>query len=152
LQQSHQQDFLTVGSMGCASAIAFGVCLGQPKRRVILVDGDGACLMRLETMALIGHYKPSNLLHIIADNNSYESTGSQKTLSDTAHFIDIAKACEYQEAVLVDSEANLYHELIHFQKGPKLILVKVVNFSRSNLSRPTLTPLENKQYFMKFLL
>ena len=74
-------DFLMVGSMGCASALAFGVALGKPNNRIIVIDGDGACLMRLETMALIGHYKPKNLVHIIIDNKVYESTGSQKMLS-----------------------------------------------------------------------
>jgi phosphonopyruvate decarboxylase len=150
-QQGHQQDFLTVGSMGCASAVAFGIAVGQPERRIILIDGDGACLMRLETMVLIGHYKPAHLLHIVIDNNVYESTGSQKTLSDTTDFVRFAHACQYAEAVMVDNIEDLKRECSHLSSGPKLVRIKVVNYSRNNLGRPKTTPLENKYHFMTFL-
>lgn len=148
----HHQDFLTVGSMGCASAIGFGISLGQPKRRVVIIDGDGACLMRLETLSLIGHYRPNHLLHIIIDNNAYESTGSQKTLSGTTDFIEIARACQYKETVSVTSLNDLEREISNFTgKGPKLIRIKVNCYSRNNLGRPTASPLENKKMFMEFL-
>lgn len=150
-EQGHHQDFLTVGSMGCSPSIALGIAISQPERKVIVVDGDGACLMRLESLALIGHYHPRNFIHILIDNNAYESTGSQKTLSDTVNFANIAKACQYEEAVIVQNQEEFKKELINFNKGPKLIVVKVECYSRSNLGRPKTSPLENKEALMKFL-
>lgn len=151
LNKEHHQDFLTVGSMGCVAAIAFGISCGQPQRRIIVIDGDGACLMRLETLSLIGHYKPPQLLHIIINNNAYESTGSQKTLAETTNFVNIAKDCEYKFSISVKNLDTLKNELLNFKEGPKLIDMKVNTYSRSNLSRPSTTPLHNKEIFMNFL-
>ncbi|MFQ6041273.1 MAG: phosphonopyruvate decarboxylase [Candidatus Poribacteria bacterium] len=143
-----------VGSMGCASSIALGVALYQPEKKVIVLDGDGAALMRLEAMASIGHYRPSNLLHVIFDNESHESTGGQATLSPTVQFIEIAAACGYRSSVKVFTPGKL-SDIIQqslAEKGPHLIHVKVKRGSDPSLGRPTVTPVQVKERFMKLIL
>lgn len=151
LQCTHESDFLTVGSMGCASSIALGIAMQQPSKRIIVIDGDGACLMRLEAMATIGHVKPNNFLHILVDNNAYESTGAQQTQSHQIDFAAIARACGYQQATSVHSLPAFIHHVIDFQYGPSLLVVKVMSHSNKTLGRPKSTPLENKQRFMQHL-
>ena len=140
-----------VGSMGCASSIALGVALYQPNKKVIVLDGDGAALMRLEAMASIGHYHPSNLLHVILDNESHESTGGQATLSPTVQFSEIAIACGYQSSVKVFSAEKLADTIRRslIEEGPHLIHVKVKRGSDPSLGRPTVTPVQVKERFMK---
>lgn len=148
---SHQHDFLTVGSMGCSSMIALGLALTQPNKKIVALDGDGACLMRLESMAQIGSCQPRNYLHIIFDNNAYESTGNQPTLSDKLNFTQIAAACGYQSALLVSDIPHLMQSIQEITTYPALIVVKVASYSRSNLGRPTSTPVENKAMLMDYL-
>ena len=71
--QGHAHDFLTVGSMGHASQIALGIALQKPKRRVVVFDGDGAMLMHMGGMAIIGDYCPKNLVHIVFNNGAHDS-------------------------------------------------------------------------------
>ena len=151
VDQDHARDFLTVGSMGCAATIALGIAMQRSDRRVILVDGDGACLMRMEALATIGHIRPANLLHILVDNNAYESTGSQKTLSSNINIPDIAKACGYPLSLAVDTLADFKQAFSQFTHGPMMLCVKSFSYSRSDLGRPKTTPLENKIAFMEQL-
>ena len=144
LAHKHDQDFLTVGSMGCAASIALGIARYQPNKRIVLLDGDGACLMRLEAMATIGHYQPSNLTHIIIDNESYESTGAQATLSPSVNFAEIARACGYPHAEYLDALPTNDSQLACY-------VIKVPSFSRNDLPRPDRTPIENKHTFMAAL-
>ena len=151
LNQDHSRDFLTVGSMGCASTLALGIAMKAKNHRVILVDGDGACLMRLESLATIGHLKPENLLHIVIDNNAYESTGSQPTLSTNVDFAKVAMACGYESAHEFD-DADLFKEsFLNFKQGPQMLVMKSFPYSRSDLGRPKTTPIQNKVAFMKHL-
>src|SRR5690606_13601525 len=101
--------------MGCASTIALGIAMQRPDRRIIIVDGDGACLMRLEALLTIGHIKPNNLLHIIIDNNAYESTGSQSTLSSSVDFVTLAKACGYLHCLSIVKFQLLNEALTQFK-------------------------------------
>ena len=71
--------FYMIGSMGCASSLGLGLALSQPDRRVYVLDGDGALLMRMGTLATIGYQRPENLVHILLDNHCHESTGGQST-------------------------------------------------------------------------
>ena len=150
LNQPHDQDFLTVGSMGCASTIALGIAMQRPEKQVIVIDGDGACLMRLEALATIGHIKPSNLLHILIDNNAYESTGAQQTQSHHIDFTTLALACGYQHSIVI-SELNELLEYLNTAQGPTMLIVRTTLLSRENLGRPKKSALENKQSFMNHL-
>jgi phosphonopyruvate decarboxylase len=131
-----------VGSMGCASSVALGVALNAPGRPVIVLDGDGAALMRLEAMATIGRLGPPNLLHIILDNRAYESTGGQPTGSQHVDFPGIALACGYRRAVEVTSAESLIAELSRqlAGDGPALLRVRVAAYSDPGLGRPSLPP------------
>lgn len=151
LKQDHRRDFLTVGSMGCAATIALGVAMQRPERRVILVDGDGACLMRMESLATIGHVQPKNLLHVMVDNNAYESTGSQKTLSSNVDIPAVAKACSYRDSVAVETLSDFEQAFLAFDQGPAMLWVKSFPYSRPELGRPKTTPAENKAAFMEHL-
>lgn len=148
---SHAADFLTVGSMGCASTIGLGIAMEQPDRRVIVVDGDGACLMRLEALATIGHVAPKNFLHIVVDNYVYESTGNQKTLSGNVDIPAVAKACGYRHCLKAQTLADFSTHLQAVPEGPCLLWVPAMPYSRPELGRPKTTPLENKQVFMDYL-
>src|SRR5262249_43067797 len=88
-----------VGSMGCAGTLGLGLGLAQPRRRVIVLDGDGAALMRLSALATIGYERPANLVHILLDNEIHESTGGQATVSHSVDLAAVARACGYPRVV-----------------------------------------------------
>ncbi len=149
----HAKDFLTVGSMGHCSSIALGIALQQPQRDVCCFDGDGALIMHMGALAVIGAKGPKNLKHIIFNNGSHDSVGGQPT---AGFFIDIPKialACGYKSAFFAENEEQLRNavsKLISSQ-GPAILEVKVAKGSRKDLGRPTATPLQNKKAFMEFL-
>ena len=93
--QNHERDFLTVGSMGHASSIALGVALNKPEQKVWCIDGDGAALMHMGAMAVIGAQKPANLVHIVINNAAHETVGGMPTVAGTADLVGVAKACGY---------------------------------------------------------
>ena len=74
-------NFYMIGSMGLASSIGLGIAIKNPKKRIFVFDGDGNILMNLGSMTTIGTIKPKNLVHVVFDNNSHESTGGQSTNS-----------------------------------------------------------------------
>lgn len=152
-KQSHKYDFLTVGSMGHSSSIALGVALNKPNQRIWCIDGDGAVLMHMGSMAVIGVFKPSNLIHVVINNGAHETVGGMPTVAGSIDLVAIAKACGYQNAVSVDSFVNLDKELDKAKKRKELSFIEVkCNIgARNDLGRPTTTALENKQNFMKYL-
>jgi sulfopyruvate decarboxylase subunit beta len=77
--QDRSENFYMLGSMGLASSIGLGLALARPERKVIVLDGDGAVLMNLGTLATVAHQAPENYLLVILDNCCYGSTGSQPT-------------------------------------------------------------------------
>ena len=103
-QQSHQNDFLTVGAMGCSASIALGIALNQKEKQVYVFDGDGAVIMQEGTLSTIGNYSPRNLYHIVFDNESYDSTGGQPTTSTTVNFEKLALANNYLSAKTVQTK------------------------------------------------
>ena len=151
--QSHKYDFLTVGSMGHSSSIALGVAINKPDRRVWCVDGDGAVLMHMGSMAVMGANKPKNLIHVVINNAAHETVGGMPTVAGQIDLVAVAKACGYPNAVCVDTFEDLDREL-EAAKGRNelsLIEVKCSIGARDDLGRSTTTALENKQNFMKFL-
>ena len=151
--QSHKFDFLTVGSMGHASSIALGIATHRPDRRIWCIDGDGAALMHMGAMALIGAESPENLIHIIINNGAHETVGGMPTVASNIDLTGIAKACGYPSAVCVSSFDELDRELENAKnrKSLSLIEVKCSIGARDDLGRPTTTALENKRNFMEFL-
>ena len=151
--QGHQYDFLTVGSMGHSSSIALGIAINKPEKKVWCVDGDGACLMHMGSMAVIGSNRPENLVHIVINNSAHETVGGMPTVAGGIDFVSIAKACGYTYAASVEDFDALDEELEKVKKtsGLSMLEVKCALGSRSDLGRPTTTPIENKTSFMSFL-
>ena len=148
-----ETNFYVVGSMGCALSVGFGIAQQKPEKKVIVLDGDGAVLMKMGSLATMGHYKPSNLIHIVLDNEAYDSTGEQPTVSATIDLDKVALNSGYLSSIKVYTQKELEMSVKNALKtnGPHFILIKVLKGADKNLGRPKLTPLETKERFMKFL-
>ncbi len=151
--QPHKYDFLTVGSMGHSSSIALGVALNKPEKKIWCIDGDGAVLMHMGAMAVIGSNAPSNMIHVVINNGAHETVGGMPTVASNIDLVSIAKACGYKYAVSVDDFDSLDAKLTEAKgrEGLSLIEVKCSIGARDDLGRPTTTALENKQNFMEYL-
>ena len=151
--QSHKYDCLTVGSMGHTSSIALGVAINKPEQRIWCVDGDGAVLMHMGSMAVLGANAPKNVVHVVINNGAHETVGGMPTVAAKIDLVAIAKACGYPNAVCVDSFEALDRELEAAKSRNELsfIEVKCSIGARDDLGRPTTTALENKQNFMDYL-
>lgn len=149
----HSKDFLTVGSMGHSSSIALGVALQTSGKDVWCIDGDGAAIMHMGAMAVIGKIHPENFIHIVINNEAHESVGGAPTAASNIDFVSIAKACNYDYAVSVDCMDDLKTVLYEYKckRGLRFLEVKSAVGSRRDLGRPTLSPSENKTIFMDFL-
>lgn len=152
-EQGHQHDFLTVGSMGHSSSIALGVAINQPHKKIWCVDGDGAVLMHMGAMALLGVNRPANLVHIIINNGAHETVGGMPTAAGQIDLVAVAKGCGYPKAVRVSSFEELDRELLAAKEGEELVLIEVLCSigARADLGRPTTTARENKEGFMGYL-
>lgn len=151
--KDHSRDFLTVGSMGHASSIAMGVAVNKPERKIWVVDGDGAVLMHMGSMALMGAGKLSNMVHIVINNGAHETVGGMHTVADDIDLATVARGCGYPNVVCVKSFEELDKELASARDRNELsfIEVKCSIGARDDLGRPTTTAMENKQNFMKML-
>ena len=151
--QSHERDFLTVGSMGHASQIALGIALEKPDRHVWCFDGDGAVIMHMGSMAITASKAPVNFIHVLFNNGAHDSVGGQPTVGLDIDVPAIAKAVGYKHAFSVDSARGLQEILRspEILEGPTLIQVCVRKGNRKDLGRPTTTPIENKNALMHFL-
>jgi phosphonopyruvate decarboxylase len=154
-KQGHERDFLTVGSMGHATAIAAGVAIFKTSRQVFCLDGDGASIMHMGNMATIGQNGTENLKHIIFNNAVHDSVGAQPTdaAGENFSFTKIALGCGYKEAISVHEEKDIIAAVKHLRdaKGPCLLEIKCNSGHRKDLGRPTRKPVENKSDFMHFL-
>ena len=148
----NKQFFYQVGSMGCASAIGLGIALNN-KKKIIVIDGDGAALMKMGNFTTIGANQPLNLIHILLDNNVHDSTGQQLTNASTVDFTSVAISCGYKISYLVNNlngfERSLKESLK--KKGPIFINVKIKPGSINNLGRPTVSPNKVARRFQNFL-
>jgi phosphonopyruvate decarboxylase len=129
-----------VGSMGCAAPFALGLAIAQPARRVIVLDGDGAVLMRMGALATIGHERPANLVHVCLDNEVHDSTGGQATVSSTADLGNIARACGYLVERVSSTEAVTALVARPARPGPVFIHIKTAPGESGGLSRPGIAP------------
>lgn len=152
--QGHQHDFLTVGSMGHSSSIALGVALHRPDKKVWCIDGDGAVLMHMGAMAVIGANRPKNLVHVIINNGAHESVGGMPTVASEINLKEIAKACGYSYVISADSFERLDKELklAKEQNILAMIEVKCAIDARKDLGRPTSTPKKNIRVFMQSMV
>ena len=151
--EDHAHDFLTVGSMGHASALALGIAIHRPNRRVIALDGDGAALMHMGAMATIGAAAPPNLMHILLNNEAHESVGGAPTAAGSISFPAIAENLGYHVLPTAQTADELTHTLaqLHDTHALAFLEVRTAIGSRADLGRPTTTPHENKEALMETL-
>lgn len=151
--QSHKYDFLTVGSMGHSSSIALGVAISKPDTRIWCIDGDGAVLMHMGSMAVLGSIKPKNLIHVVINNAAHETVGGMPTVAGDIDLVRIAIACGYANAVCVETFEDLDRELEAAKARDELSLIEVRSSigARADLGRPTSSSLENKEEFMRYI-
>ena len=151
--EDHAHDFLTVGSMGHAGAIALGIALHAPARRVILLDGDGAALMHMGALATIGAAAPPNLTHILLNNEAHESVGGAPTAAHSVDFPAAAAALGYRTVRTAATADELTQALAALKSARSLSFLEVRTAigSRADLGRPTTTPAENKAALMRTL-
>jgi len=121
-----ESNFYMIGSMGLASSIGLGIALKNPKKHVFIFDGDGNILMNLGSLVTIGSLRPKNLIHIVFDNNSHESTGGQPTNSSKVNLEKIAKEAHYK-IFIIKSKTKLLSVLrkIKNLQGPIFLLIKI---------------------------
>lgn len=157
MNQGHERDFLTVGSMGHASQIALGIAMAKTDRKVWCFDGDGAAIMHMGSMAIVANKAPKNYVHVVFNNGAHDSVGGQPTVGLKIDMPAVAKAVGYKAAISVNSKEELEKELstLNLQLstlgGPILLEVQVKKGNRKDLGRPTTTPIQNKEALMDFL-
>ena len=157
MNQGHERDFLTVGSMGHASQIALGIAMAKPDRKVWCFDGDGAAIMHMGSMAIVANKAPKNYVHVVFNNGAHDSVGGQPTVGLKIDLPAVAKAVGYSYTYSVstkeDLEKLLTSSFLHQTSfdGPILIEIKVKKGNRKDLGRPTTTPIQNKEALMSFL-
>jgi len=153
LNQGHEKDFLTVGSMGHASQIALSIAMAKPNTIVYCFDGDGAIIMHMGALATIGLKKPRNFKHIVFNNGAHDSVGGQPTAGLIIDIPAIAKACGYRSVLKAETldEITQSMDKLKLIQGPAMLEIKVNRGARENLGRPTTPLIRNKIAFMKFL-
>lgn len=151
--QGHERDFLTVGSMGHASMIALGIAMEQPNRRIWCLDGDGAALMHLGAMAVVGQRKPRNLVHVVINNGAHETVGGMPVCEGGLDLCAMAMAAGYRSVCRANSPETLLDAIDAAMAAGELAFIEVMCAvgARDDLGRPTTTPQENRDALMGFL-
>lgn len=151
--QTHKTDFLTVGSMGHSSSIALGIALRKPGKKVWCIDGDGAFLMHMGSLAVIGAGRPTNMIHVVINNEAHETVGGMPTVTSQIDLPGIATACGYPAVFSVKTHEELESALKKIRELDCLsfLEVKCSISSRTDLGRPTTSTHQNKNEFMEYL-
>lgn len=140
-----------VGSMGCASAFGLGLAWARPDKRVVVLDGDGALLMRMGALATLGYERPKNLVHVLLDNEAHDSTGTQSTVTHSVDLAVAARACGYPTVDRVATADALADLLADRKEGLRFVHLKTKPGAPSDLPRPKITPREVQQRLKKHL-
>jgi phosphonopyruvate decarboxylase len=143
--------FYLVGSMGCASSVGLGLALAQPHRRVLVLDGDGAALMRLGALATIGARRPSNLVHVLLDNEMHESTGGQATVTHKVDLAAVAAACGYPRIIRAATAEEAAAALTSAENELTFVHIKTRPEASQRLPRPEVTPAQVADRFRSWL-
>jgi len=153
IQEGHHRDFLTVGCMGHASQIALGIALQKPQTVVYCLDGDGAVIMHMGSLAIIGDKGPANYRHIIINNGSHDSVGGQPTVAYQLDFEKIAIGCRYKSYFQANNAREIENNWQAFvnSEGPVMMEIKTRKGAREDLGRPTRKPIENKADLMEYM-
>ena len=147
-------NFYMIGSMGLLSSFGLGLALQSPKQRVFVLEGDGSALMSLGTLPLVATECPGNFVHVILDNEAYESTGSQPSISSKVDLAEIGQSCGYSHVARVEEIEGLEGVLADCDTvpGPHLILVKVGIAPVKGIPRVSHAPTEIRDRFKAVIL
>ncbi|MDB4943457.1 MAG: Phosphonopyruvate decarboxylase [Labilithrix sp.] len=140
--EDRKNQLYVVGSMGCASSIGLGLAWARPDRRIVVLDGDGAMLMRLGALATLAYEQPKNLLHILLDNEAHESTGGQSTVAHSMDLAGVARSCGYESVTKIASAAQLEEIVKDRTPGLRFVHLKTRHGVPDDLPRPKVTPRE----------
>ena len=151
--EDNPNNLYMVGSMGCISSLGLGLALARPDKKVVVIDGDGSLLMRMGNIPTIAYYQPSNLIHVLLDNNTHDSTGGQATISHNIEFTNMVYAAGYVNSLYAHNLKELEAHLSDWNEAPKMtfIYMKIAKGSPKNLGRPTIKPYEVKIRLMNFI-
>lgn len=152
--EARDRDFLTVGSMGHASQVAQGLSQSLPDLNVTCLDGDGAALMHLGGLAVIGTTKLGNLLHIVLNNGVHDSVGGQPTAATKMSLTGVARACGYdvvEEPIVNRDDLETAIRRLASLRGKRFLEVLVRPGHRTDLGRPKESPIENRDKLVSFL-
>lgn len=154
IRGNHEALFMTVGGMGHASMIAFGIAKEQKDRQVFCIDGDGAVLMHMGALAFLATNAPNNFTHIVINNQAHESVGAMPTDCQKVNLAEVAKTCGYKVAKRIDTweEVESIKKELAGMEGPKFYEIMVSLGSRADLGRPKESAQNNRDSFMKFCL
>lgn len=146
-------NFYMVGSMGCAAPLGMGLAMARPDLRVIVIDGDGALLMRMGGAAVLAAYAPPNVAHVLLDNNAHDSTGGQRTISDRIDFVGFAESVGYGNALRASDTADLAKLICKSLDSRRLgfIYLRIRKGAKADLGRPKTKPPEVRERFMRFI-
>jgi phosphonopyruvate decarboxylase len=151
--QDSPTHFYQIGSMGCISAIALGFAQAQPNKKIIILDGDGALLMRMGNMPTLGYYGLKNICHIVLDNGHHESTGSQPTIATHIDFSMIATASRYTNVHNSTSTPFLEKTIVEWLRNPSFTFIRqlIKTGIPNTLPRPTMPPAEQAKRLKEFV-
>ncbi|EKT62991.1 phosphonopyruvate decarboxylase [Providencia burhodogranariea] len=151
-KESHNQDFLSIGGMGHASQITYGIALEMPNNKVICLDGDGALLMHLGGITNTSQAK--NIIHIIFNNGVHDSVGGQKTQAKNISLSNLASACGYANVVTANDELTICNAVEKALISPSSYCIEILCSpgSRCNVGRPNISPYQSRDSFQKFLV
>lgn len=136
-----------VGSMGCAASLGLGLSKVRPEKKVIVIDGDGAVLMRMGNMATVGLYGGDNFFHLLLDNHVHESTGGQATVASAVNFQDVASACGYQSVSAVQEDFQDFKDFLK-KKAPAFMCIETSQGVPGGLPRPSIKPQDTARRLM----
>ncbi len=154
LYGNHERLFMTVGGMGHASMIAYGMAQADELRQVVCIDGDGAVMMHMGALAFIAKQAPNNFLHIVMNNAAHESVGAMPTGFSGQTYAEIAGACGYKNTYTVRTETELADAVLDAKRKNELSMIEVMVSleSRTTLGRPKESAKENRIHFMSAVL
>jgi phosphonopyruvate decarboxylase len=136
--------------MGHALQIASGIALARPERRIVCIDGDGALIMHMGGMTTSAGLP--NLLHVVLNNGTHDSTGGQPTRGFAIDMPGIARACGYGAAARATDRAGIRDAVetaLRSRRGSAFIEIRTRAGSRTDLTRPQTTPRDAKRDFMR---
>ncbi len=143
------RNFYMLGSMGQASSIGLGFAMARPDKKVVVFDGDGNLLMNLGVLAMISKIKPRNLVHVVLDNECYDSTGGQPTISSHIDLARVAEGCGIKNIIRKESGEDIapaFKDCLQ-KEGPSFILLKVERDPRERVPRVNIAPPEIAKRF-----